>query len=79
MVTLGFLSSCNKQVDRKNEIAVGNAGEIRVFYPKYLADSVEDWFINTAFASDSNLIRFEENRSQSDPQYYEAMFNIIFK
>lgn len=75
MIVLGCLPFCNKQVDRNNEIAVGNAGEIRVFYPKYLADSVEDWFINTAFAADSNLIRFEENRSQSDPQYYESMFN----
>ncbi len=75
MVTLGFLSSCNQQAENSVMMAVDDASEIRVFYPKYLADSVEDWFMNTAFAADSNLIRFEENRLQSDPQYYESMFN----
>lgn len=75
MVTLGFLSSCNQQAENSAEIVVDDASEIRVFYPKFLANIVEDWFMNTAFAADSNLIRFEENRSQSDPQYYETMFN----
>lgn len=78
LVVLAFtaiLPSCKESSKDQTDIASGRAADIRVFYPPFLADSIQDLFASTLFSVDSNLVRFEENRPANDPQYYESAFN----
>lgn len=70
-----ILPSCKPSANSQTDTAQGRAGEIRVFYPEYLSDSIQTLFSTTLFSVDSNLVRFEENRIPTDPQYYESAFN----
>lgn len=71
----GFPFGCKPSNGNVNDTASSNAGEIHVFYPKHWEDSIQDIFANTSFLADSNLIRFEENRKETDPQYYESLYD----
>jgi hypothetical protein len=71
----GLPFGCKPSNGNVNDTASSNAGEIHVFYPKYWGDSIQDIFANTSFLADSNLIRFEENRKDTDPQYYESLYD----
>ena len=71
----GLPYSCKPSNGNVNDTASSTAGEIHVFYPKYWEDSIQDIFANTSFLADSNLIRFEENRKDTDPQYYESLYD----
>ena len=66
---------CKPSNGNVNDTASSKAGEIHVFYPKHWEDSIQDIFANTSFLADSNLIRFEENRKETDPQYYESLYD----
>jgi len=71
----GFPFGCKPSNGNVNDTASSTAGEIHVFYPKHWEDSIQDIFANTSFLADSNLIRFEENRKETDPQYYESLYD----
>ncbi len=71
----GLSFGCKPSIGNVNDTASSTAGEIHVFYPKYWEDSIQDIFANTSFLADSNLIRFEENRKDTDPQYYESLYD----
>jgi hypothetical protein len=71
----GFPFGCKPSNGNVNDTASITAGEIHVFYPKHWEDSIQDIFANTSFLADSNLIRFEENRKETDPQYYESLYD----
>ena len=71
----GFPFGCKPSNGNVNDTASSKAGEIHVFYPKHWEDSIQDIFANTSFLADSNLIRFEENRKETDPQYYESLYD----
>jgi hypothetical protein len=71
----GFPFGCKPSTNQPTDTASSKAGEIHVFYPKHWEDSIQDIFANTSFLADSNLIRFEENRKETDPQYYESMYD----
>jgi hypothetical protein len=74
-VLLIFIGSgCNSSESVQKDTAIGVAARITVFYPEHFEDSINDIFTQTKWAADSNLIRFEENLPQSDPGYYEALF-----
>lgn len=72
---IGFPFGCKPSTNQPTDIASSTAGEIHVFYPKYWEDSIQDIFGNTYFLADSNLIRFEENRKETDPQYFESFYD----
>lgn len=71
----GLPFGCKPSNGKIEDKASSNAGEIHVFYPKHWEDSIQEIFANTSFLADSNLIRFEENRKETDPQYYESLYD----
>jgi len=68
-------TSCQSKQNDTLTASVSRAGEIRVFYPTAWEDSAQELFSSTVFGVDSNLVRFEENRKETDPQYYESLYN----
>lgn len=76
VILIGHLpGSCQRPNQIDLDTSIGRTAEIRVFHPEYWEDSIQDIFATTVFLSDSNLVRFEENRQPSDPQYFESLFN----